>query len=431
MGWKIRNRVPSDEYLAAYDKRVADREAEIRRPGRKIRTYTDAELYEMSRPRLLREEWQRNFMTEVRRRNYMVRSKLFLFFQDNFVTDDAQAQKTKPEPKSSSGYNYDGGDDDENGPVDLLKRAQAAVCKSITKDFLLYCQIGLFQNRDDMMVFWRSPMSTESLSNYACYVLGTQVDQDDIDAIQTAAYRQEPPSKLITSQMSRDFKEIEERIAMLNELSGIEGYTDHNRRQEIHWDIEARVMSVMGYGMVKSNNTIEENHVSQFHEALKSKPDGYGNMHDLTSGQITKIKALSNTAAKLQALQNFMTEAEWSSDLDMLKLERDVLASIVTDDAVRKVLLETIMDCYLTCNKLVEVVGKIRNRAYYEEGALDKESQLRDEYAKEIPEIQKMEYGLQGKVREYSYKVQEEFSLGYDPDRFRYHFDQIMRDDFI
>lgn len=191
MGWKIRNRVPSDEYLADYDKRVADREAEIRRPGRKIRTYTDAELYEMSRPRLLREEWQRNFMTEVRRRNYMVRSKLFLFFQDNFIAEDNQKVKTakaEAQPKSSNGYDY-GGDDDD-GPVDLLKRAQAAVCKSITKDFLLYCQIGLFQSQDDMVVFWQSPMSTESLSNYAHYVLGTGVDQDDIDAIQTAAYRQ-------------------------------------------------------------------------------------------------------------------------------------------------------------------------------------------------------------------------------------------------
>lgn len=191
MGWKIRNRVPSDEYLADYDKRVADREAEIRRPGRKIRTYTDAELYEMSRPRRLREEWQRNFMTEVRRRNYMVRSKLFLFFQDNFVAEDNQKVKTiKPEPKPKSSNEYDYGGDDDDGPVDLLKRAQAAVCKSITKDFLLYCQIGLFQSQDDMMVFWQSPMSTESLSNYAHYVLGTGVDQDDIDAIQTAAYRQ-------------------------------------------------------------------------------------------------------------------------------------------------------------------------------------------------------------------------------------------------
>lgn len=231
--------------------------------------------------------------------------------------------------------------------------------------------------------------------------------------------------------MSRDLKEVEERIAILNALSGIEGYTDHTHRQECHWDIEARIMSVMGYGMVKSDNTIEEKHVSQFHEALRSRPDGYGNMHDLTYDQIAKIKALSSTAPKLQALQNFMTEAEWSSDLDMLKLERDVLASIVTDDAVRKVLLETIMDCYLTCNKLVEVVGKIRNRAYYEEGAVDKEQEFRDEYEKEIPEIQKMEYGLQGKVREYSYKVQEEFSLGYDSDQFGYHFDQIMQDDFI
>ena len=36
MGWKMRNRVPSSSALKAYDDRMAAREYEIRRPGRKI-----------------------------------------------------------------------------------------------------------------------------------------------------------------------------------------------------------------------------------------------------------------------------------------------------------------------------------------------------------------------------------------------------------
>ena len=122
MGWKIRNRVPSEKYLEEYDKRVADREAEIRRPGRakEIQAEVEAarkrrEAENKARQDFLK-KWTIIHMKEVRRRNKFIRYKLFSFFKEHYHLEDQDSR-------------------------DLSLRALAAVCKSITKDVALYCQL--------------------------------------------------------------------------------------------------------------------------------------------------------------------------------------------------------------------------------------------------------------------------------------------------
>lgn len=163
MGWKIRNRVPSDEWFKEYDARVAAREEEIRRPARKINVISNEEWDRMQRRKQIQHNWQQRYMQEVRRRNRLIRYKLFQFFKDN--------------------YDLEGGDEA------LAQRALAAVCKSITKDFLLYCQVhSMGENMEDIRAVIMAS-DPRVLRQFAHDELGIRVDDDDIHAVMSARWQ--------------------------------------------------------------------------------------------------------------------------------------------------------------------------------------------------------------------------------------------------
>ncbi|KAK8073688.1 hypothetical protein PG994_004587 [Apiospora phragmitis] len=81
--WMRRN-VPSDKYLEGYDKRVADREAEIRRPGRKIDVMSNEEWDRRDQIGSLRNQRQRTYLEEVRRRTMAICYKLFLLLKEQY-----------------------------------------------------------------------------------------------------------------------------------------------------------------------------------------------------------------------------------------------------------------------------------------------------------------------------------------------------------
>ena len=174
MGWKTRTGVPSDASLKVYDDRVAAREAEIRRPGRSKEILKEAEEDRKAAAKRhnpheeFLKQWIKIYMNEVSRRNKLVRYKLFLFFKENYNLED---QNTG----------------------DLSLRGIAAVCKSITKDVALYCQLmavgeemkkwsdaasgqGDGANNQEN---WRR-MQCSYLAFFSRYELGIPVDQDDL-----------------------------------------------------------------------------------------------------------------------------------------------------------------------------------------------------------------------------------------------------------
>jgi hypothetical protein len=168
MGWQIRTGVPSDSQLKAYDDRAAAREAEIRRPGRKIDVIDDATYYRMqAQAAKFRQlmKWHQMQIKEVRRRNKVIRYKLFLFFKEHYHLDNVDEA--------------------------LSLKAIAAVCKSITKDFQLYCQLlgmGLGEDDEEVDDVVRESV-LELLKKFSKSELAISVDDDDILNIMEATFQ--------------------------------------------------------------------------------------------------------------------------------------------------------------------------------------------------------------------------------------------------
>ncbi|KAK8107721.1 uncharacterized protein PG998_009734 [Apiospora kogelbergensis] len=437
MAWQMRNRVASDKSLEEYDKRVAAREAEIRRPARKIQTFTDAELRQMARPGEFRRRWQKAYIDAVRQQNNLVRCKLFLFFQANFQPSEAEQQEAvkknaereakNAEMRKKQWASLNEGKTttihrDEEEEAVPSRRAQAAVCRSITKDFLLYCMLGMVDYQESMAALAMRGLSRRSLLLAAVYLVGTRVDEDDLVAVDEAARRKaspkDPPSALITSQMSRDLKDMEVRVATLDSLMTIPGYS-----VSLSWSLDRIVSS---FKPSESDWRDDEQYVASFHRAFTRNPSWTADMSDLRDDQVAAIKAISDSRVKVRRLQQFFREQEWSRDRAMLVLEQEVLASIVNDDAVRKVLLETILEAYLTCGKLVEVAARIRNQAFTSDDALSKEAEFDKEYEAAREDFSNMEYKIQEDVSSHSGADLRVFDLGEERNYVVDNYDRFM-----
>lgn len=162
MVWSIRNRVPSDQTLEDYDNRVANSESSIRRPARKINVISNEEWDRMQANKQLQHKWQERYMQEVRRRNRLVRFKLFQFFKDNYDLEGKDAA--------------------------LAQRAIAAVCKSITKDFLLYCQMNSMGEKESEPGQNMAHFQPIDLKEFSHNELGIRVDEDDVNAVMFATW---------------------------------------------------------------------------------------------------------------------------------------------------------------------------------------------------------------------------------------------------
>lgn len=167
MGWRIRNRVPSDKALKAYDDRMSAREYEIRRPARKIDVISNEDYDRMLQARAeerrkeeeLQMLWQIKHLNAIRQRNNMIRYKLFLIFKENFDIDTSNADTVSKQP---------------------LARAIAAVCNSITKDSVAYTHMTSFSEEGEF------PWDADLLRDYIEASLGIDIDRDDIWSIKTA-----------------------------------------------------------------------------------------------------------------------------------------------------------------------------------------------------------------------------------------------------
>lgn len=168
MGWKMRNRVPSDSALKAYDDRMSARENEIRRPARKIDVISNEDYAKMLEARAeerrkeeeLQMLWQCKHLDTIRQRNDLIRYKLFLVFKENFNIDTSNADTVSKQP---------------------LARAIAAVCNSITKDSVAYTHLTSF-SKDGDNVPWHAGL----LREYVQDSLGIAIDRDDILSVRTA-----------------------------------------------------------------------------------------------------------------------------------------------------------------------------------------------------------------------------------------------------
>ena len=141
-------------------------------------------------------------------------------------------------------------------------------------------------------------------------------------------------------------------------------------------------------------------YLGQFHRSV----EGLG--PSLTLEQVDGIKSVLNARGKVTLFSQLCREAEWSKDLEGLKREEEILASIVNDDSVRKSLLEAILDAYTNSNKVAAVTAKIRNETYRDD-VLDTESEFQERYEKAVEESGK-EFEVS---REYS-KMEKLFGLG-------------------
>ena len=169
MGWKIRNRCPSDSALKAYDDRMSAREYEIRRPGRKIDVISNEDYAKMLQARAeqrRKEEevqllWQSKHLDAIRQRNNLIRYKLFLLFKESFAIDTSDADAVAKQP---------------------LAQAIAAVCNSITKDAVAYTNMTSIST-DAGNVPWYAGL----LRKYVQDSLGISIDRDDLLSVRAAA----------------------------------------------------------------------------------------------------------------------------------------------------------------------------------------------------------------------------------------------------
>lgn len=237
-------------------------------------------------------------------------------------------------------------------------------------------------------------------------------------SVTNKASPKDPPSALITSQMSRDLKDMEVRVATLDSLMTIPGYS-----VSLSWSLDRIVSS---FKPSETDWRDDEQYVASFHRAFTRNPSWTADMSDLRDDQVAAIKAISDSRVKVRRLQQFFREQEWSRDRAMLVLEQEVLASIVNDDAVRKVLLETILEAYLTCGKLVEVAARIRNQAFTSDDALSKEAEFDKEYEAAREDFSNMEYKIQEDVSSHSGADLRVFDLGEERNYVVDNYDRFM-----
>ncbi|KAK7917206.1 hypothetical protein PG985_010814 [Apiospora marii] len=199
VGFQMRNNVPSDQYLEEYDKGVAAREAEIRRPGRKIDVISNEEYDRRNQIKDLRTESQGLYIEALRRRNQAICYKAFLLLQDQYPPED--------------------GIDDS-----VYKEVVLAVCKTVTKRFfLLHCH----------MMQDNAVCRPDGFKHFADAALGISMTEREAGSMMFLARRKWSPTESLASQVKQDLDEVNLFKPIATALASVPGYFDKETRRQL------------------------------------------------------------------------------------------------------------------------------------------------------------------------------------------------------
>ncbi|KAK8040617.1 hypothetical protein PG991_000405 [Apiospora marii] len=325
VGFQMRNNVPSDQYLEEYDKGVAAREAEIRRPGRKIDVISNEEYDRRNQIKDLRTESQGLYIEALRRRNQAICYKAFLLLQDQYPPED--------------------GIDDS-----VYKEVVLAVCKTVTKRFfLLHCH----------MMQDNAVCRPDGFKHFADAALGISMTEREAGSMMFLARRKWSPTESLASQVKQDLDEVNLFKPIATALASVPGYFDKETRRQLMFSVSMRFK-----GLQRDRQKPVEDYIKQAHQSLEGSGPQHCIIQPFTPEQKEALKHVFDNEKAIWAFEQFYEDRQWSKDPETLTDQMNMLSDIANNDSVQKTIAGTMLKEYTETNMVVEAAASLRNDAY-------------------------------------------------------------------
>ncbi|KAK8071056.1 hypothetical protein PG997_011259 [Apiospora hydei] len=319
----MENDIPSDEYLAVYDRRVADREAEMRRPARWFEVISNENHDRQNQIARLRTEWQGRYLDEVRRRNMTICYKVFLLLKEQYPAVGITES--------------------------MHKEVAVAVCESVTKGFLLHCQM-----RGEEALY-----RPDAFQNFASVALGISVSEREMGKMVNLARKQESPTKTCSLQLKQDLEKVESFVPLATALKSVPGYSDPDTRRQLLFSVSMRFK-----GVRRDRQKPAEDFIKQNHQALEGSGPKHCIITSFTPEQKEALKLVFNNEENIRALEPFYEGTQWSKEPETLAQQKKMLSAIVNDGSMQRTLVGTMLKGYTEANMVVEAAASARNEAY-------------------------------------------------------------------
>ncbi|KAJ5949993.1 hypothetical protein N7454_001577 [Penicillium verhagenii] len=341
-GFQIQQKQASDAELESRANKAAERENEIRRPGKQVAITDEAWRDLVKRfnqgPQLLR-----LFKEDCRVRNKAIAWQLFEFFKDCYKLSEEESVKARE--------------------LSVLGR----LSKNLSKDLICYC----FQNDGKYLKTGHDVNTPFATENIIRKEFGFEMDRQDYFAIEEAWYDKKKLSDITRDLLKADLEEVSQYGSVHTILADVSGFSDGSTSDEILKSISSA--SQEAYDTIfKKQGLLYE---AFYQDGKKFDQEGYNKAYfqeskkfltyfhqhlsesDLTPEIITALKETLDED-KARICRDMWQDKEWSDGKENLQLEKEILTVLVNDAKVLRAITRAILIAWTECNVAVDLSRK-------------------------------------------------------------------------